>query len=83
MTKAITFSKVELNSIEINKISGGYICQLNYSIQNADGSVSYPMESIKGTLGTDMADKLSVGSDALVINFTTAMTTLATQKEDL
>ena len=45
MTKAITFSKVELNGIEINKISGGYICQLNYSIQNADGSVSYPMES--------------------------------------
>ena len=83
MAKEITLSKVEFNSVQISKHpEGGYVCTVNYSIQNDDGSESFASQSVKSTSETPESSKLSVGSDALVINFVNAITTLMVDRED-
>ena len=84
MAKEITLSKVEFNSVQISKHpEGGYVCTVNYSVQNNDGSESFTLHSVKSTSGTPESSKLSVGSDALVVNFVNAITTLMGDRENL
>ena len=93
MAKQITFSKVELKSVQIIKnTGGGYACSVEYSVQNADGSKSFATQSVKYTSETPDSSKpsgesessdLSVGSDALVINFVNSITTLMGDREEL
>ena len=93
MGKTITFSKVEVNSIHIEKLSEGYTCNVMYNLQDSDGSVSLQGVSRKCTSEVPGADpseslenpepKLSVGSDALVMNFVNSITTLMGDREEL
>ena len=83
MVKKITLSKLEFNSVKIDKHpEGGYLCTVDYSIQNDDGSESFPLQSLKCTSETPESSKLSVGSDALVINFVNSITTLMNDREN-
>ena len=93
MAKEITLSKVELKSVQIIKnTGGGYTSSVEYSIQNADGSESFTTQSVKYTSetpdsskpsGESEASDLSVGSDALVMNFVNSITTLMGDREEL
>jgi hypothetical protein len=83
MTKTVVLSKVEFNNVQISKHpGGGYACAVSYSIQNDDGSKSFASQSIKSTSESPESSKLSVGSDALIINFVNAITTLMVDRED-
>ena len=91
MGKQITLTKIKLGNIQINSYpGGGYICSVNYSIENDDGSESFTLQSTKCTseipdsaVHGNATEKLSVGSDALVINFINSITTLMGDREDI
>ena len=83
MAKEITLSKVKVNNIQIGKLPVGYSCTVGYSVQNNDGSESFTLQSSKFTSDSSESPKLSVGSDALVVNFVNAITTLMGDREDL
>jgi len=83
MTREIILSKVKINYIQVSKHDDGYECSVNYTVQNDDGSESFEMRSIKYTSESEDIKKLSVGSDALVVNFVNAITILMADREDL
>ena len=84
MGKEITLTKIEVNNIQISKIpSGGYSSSVGYTVKNDDGSVSYEVGSSKLTSESDDSPKLSVGSDAVVMNFINSITTLMGDREEL
>ena len=84
MGKSITLTKIEVNNIQISKIpSGGYTSSVIYTVKNDDGSVSYEVQSSKLTSESEDTPKLSVGSDAVVMNFVNSITTLMEDREEI
>ena len=82
MATTVNFTKVVVDSISIAKQGEAYGSSVGYTVQNADGSESSYKYSSKCTSAGD-SEKLSVGSDALVINFINSITTLMTDREEL
>ncbi len=98
MARQITLSDVGIQHIMINQIREGadgeagqegsltgYSCTVQYSIRDENGKKVTVEESQKYTSGTSYSDsqKLSGGSDKLVMDFVSAMTTSMNAKEEL
>ena len=84
MAKKVTLTKIEVNNIQISKIpSGGYTSSVSYTVKNDSGSVSYEVQSSKLTSESEDTPKLSVGSDAVVMNFVNSITTLMEDREEI
>ena len=84
MSTTIVLSKLKIDKIIINPHPvGGWIVDVSYSVQNSDGSISFPKQSIKFTADSaeEAVSLLSVGSDAIVINFVNAIKTLMDTRE--
>ena len=98
MARQVTLSDVEIRHISINQIiegadgetgkagsPTGYSCTLQYVIKDADGNRVAVEESQKYTSGTSYSDsqKLSGGSDKLVMDFVSTMIANMNAKEEL
>ena len=84
MAKKVTLTKIEVNNIQISKHhKGGYLSEVSYTVKNDDGSISFKEVSSKLTSEADDTPKLSVGSDAVVMNFINSITTLMGDREEI
>tara|TARA_R110000787_G_scaffold260884_2_gene366133 strand:- start:1326 stop:1586 length:261 start_codon:yes stop_codon:yes gene_type:complete len=84
MSNTIVLSKLKIDKVVVTPHpDGGYISDVTYSVQTSDESESFPKQSIKFTAdsGEEAAKLLSVGSDAILINFVNAIKTLMDARE--
>ena len=83
MAREVTLSKIKVSTIYVEIDGGTYKNKVDYFVENDDGSESFRQYSMKHSINTEEdVDKLSVGSDALVKNFISAITELMEDRED-